>query len=341
MDYLHIAQELLKVKPFQAGFRSQDVPRIAAVLHPPFAKTLAHLVARFVDTMSRVSYKTFTLEGIENFPKPDEHAIIFAPNHLSYLDPPLIGAVTTRYFKKNPWFMAKKRLWLQLNYRLSFALLGGVPFRRKTTNEEEFIKNLKPFVSLLKSGEHLVVFPEGTIPGEFEKGKGSIVRNRSDVTPETGLLSGGPLIPLLVAVTGARVIPIGVSGTGRAFPPEVMPGKVWKGRKKKNYPVKVAIGKPLDLYKDLQKTLQTQKENFTRIYLKELNNKKIMPAISHLIDFSLHEVPLDKLPLDEEDFLRIQKFEENVYDLYAQKGYLDSSDTSPNPPEKMKHQKAG
>jgi len=323
MNYQRICEELAQVKPFAWGFAEQDVPKASAILHPPFAKIFAPLAANLVDNLNRLSYQSFEIQGLENLPDPGEGPCIFTPNHLSFLDPPLVGAIVTRYFKKNPWFMAKAKLWSKLNYRLSFALIGGVPFKRKTETEKDFLKSVNPFASLLKAGEHLVIFPEGTIPGEFEKGKGSIVRNRSDVMAETGLLPGGPLIPLLVAATGARVIPIGISGTGRASPPEVFPAKIWQKRKKKNFPIKAKIGKPLDLTPEIKKILSKNKEEFTRDYLKNLTNGKIMPAISQLIDFSLHEIPTP-LPITGPTFEKIRKLEEGIYQEYFKKGLIDS-----------------
>ena len=59
-------------------------------------------------------------------------------------------------------------------------------------------------------------FPEGTIPGEED-------RMRHEVEPDTGMLRGHSGAVRMAIEGRVPIVPIGVSGTGASFPPEVYP----------------------------------------------------------------------------------------------------------------------
>jgi 1-acyl-sn-glycerol-3-phosphate acyltransferase len=87
--------------------------------------------------------------GTENIPK---EGVIIASNHISYLDPPIIGSVTPR--RSN--FMAKKGLF-------DIPILGRMikyaafPVDR----EKPRASTIKEAVKRIRDGRIVVVFPEG------------------------------------------------------------------------------------------------------------------------------------------------------------------------------------
>jgi 1-acyl-sn-glycerol-3-phosphate acyltransferase len=114
-------------------------------------------------------------------------AAIIAPNHSSYLDPPLVGVSAP--FPVH--FLAKSSLFDKPFYKWFFAKLYTHPLERGRGNAATFKKAL----SFLESGEKLVIFPEG---------------KRSD-TPE--LEKGEIGVALLVWMARCPVIPVYVHGT--------------------------------------------------------------------------------------------------------------------------------
>ena len=117
---------------------------------------------------------------------------IIAPNHISYLDPPVAGSA----FDRQIFFMAKAELfevpflgWLIRQY-------GAFPVRRGVADRVA----LRQAERLLCAGEAVMVFPEGTRSAD-------------------GRLMPSELgIAMLALRTGATVLPIGVDGTDRAMP---------------------------------------------------------------------------------------------------------------------------
>ena len=97
-----------------------------------------------------------TVQGEENVP---EGGVIIASNHISYLDPPLIGAVTPRRVT----FMARKGLF-EIPVLRSIIKPAAFPIDR----EKPRPSTIKEAIKRLRNGELLVIFPEG---GRSETGK--------------------------------------------------------------------------------------------------------------------------------------------------------------------------
>ncbi len=151
----------------------------------------------------------WVVEGQENVPA--KGGVILAPNHTSYLDPPLVGSAVSRPV----YFMAKRELF-------SVPILGWLirrthafPVSRGAADRQA----LKKAQELLQKGEVLVVFPEGT---------------RS---PNGCLQEAEIGLALIAARAGAPVVPIAIVGSNRALPrssPFFRPAKI-----------KVRIGPPI------------------------------------------------------------------------------------------------
>jgi len=75
------------LKPYSGwSLASQEIPRLPALLHPPLVPLLKPVV-QLMNLLNRIQYRELTIMGLENLPKPKEGGIIFASNHLSFLDP--------------------------------------------------------------------------------------------------------------------------------------------------------------------------------------------------------------------------------------------------------------
>lgn len=130
------------------------------------------------------------IEGIENIPK--KGPIIVCPNHISFLDPPIIGALLNRRI----YFMAKAELFK--NPILGFVLskgLGAFPVKRGTSD----LSAIKTALNHLKNGQAIGMFPEGT-------------RSKNGI-----LQKAEPGVSMLAIRGHAAVIPVGIKSNYRLF----------------------------------------------------------------------------------------------------------------------------
>ncbi|WP_411747721.1 lysophospholipid acyltransferase family protein [Psychrobacillus psychrotolerans] len=104
----------------------------------------------------------FEVIGTEHFPK--DGGILLCSNHINALDPPVVGILAPRPVH----FMAKAELF---NVPLLKAILPGVnafPVKRGLSDRDA----LRTAIKLLKSGEVVGLFPEGTRSKDGKLGKG-------------------------------------------------------------------------------------------------------------------------------------------------------------------------
>lgn len=140
-----------------------------------------------VDFINR-SYFQAKVVGKENIPSAP---FILAPTHRSNLDTLMMGSV----YRPRLRYMGKDSLWKKKFAGEVLAALGGFPVARGTADREA----LNACVAVLKSGQPLVLFPEGT-------------RREGDVVED--LMDGAAYIGLK---TGAPIVPIGIAGSDRAM----------------------------------------------------------------------------------------------------------------------------
>lgn len=129
----------------------------------------------------------FRLQRIGAEHVPDSGPLLLAANHRSFLDPFVIGALTRRpvyYVAKRELFAKRWQAWL-LN------ALGAFPVDRGAGDAEA----MATARAILRRGDCVVIFPEGTR-----------VRRGPLGAPRRG-------IGRLALETGARVVPVAVSGT--------------------------------------------------------------------------------------------------------------------------------
>ncbi len=149
--------------------------------------------------------------GRENLPKGP---YILSPVHRSFLDTPFAGMVTSRRMR----FMGKESLWSGKFLGPFLSLLGGFPVERGTADRVA----LRAATDVLKIGEPLVMFPEGT-------------RRSGPRVKREDMLDG----PAFVAArAGVPIIPVGLGGSVRA-----LPVGSWLPRPRR---VVVVVGNPID-----------------------------------------------------------------------------------------------
>jgi 1-acyl-sn-glycerol-3-phosphate acyltransferase len=150
------------------------------------------LYAIVQNALSAVSRVYFRLEvvGRENIPADD--AFIISPSHRSNLDTPLLGVVTKRRLR----YMGKESLWTSRPLGWLLSTLGGFPVRRGAADREA----IRASVEILRRGEPLVMFPEGT----------------RQTGPKVEEMRDGPAY--LACREGVPIVPVGIAGTEAAMP---------------------------------------------------------------------------------------------------------------------------
>ena len=123
--------------------------------------------------------------GKENIPQ--EGPVVIASNHLSLLDPPVLGAAATRKVH----FMAKSELFKPAWFGALIRTLGAFPVKRGAMDREA----IKTGLTVLKENKVLAVFPEGT---------------RSK-TGELGRAGGGAF--MMAVKQKAKIVPAYIYGT--------------------------------------------------------------------------------------------------------------------------------
>jgi len=130
------------------------------------------------------------IKGLENV--PETGGIIVAPNHISNIDPVLLGVAFAP--KRQLKALAKESLFSVPVVKTVLTKMGHIPVKRNSTSAAG---SLEKAVEHVKKGEAVAIYPEGTIPinletlGAFKSGAARLA-----------LITGAPLIP--VAQWGAQ-----------------------------------------------------------------------------------------------------------------------------------------
>ncbi|SNQ49862.1 putative transferase (Partial match) [Frankia canadensis] len=151
-----------------------------------------------------------SLEGVENV--PFDEPLIFAGNHSSWLDGPLVVIEAPRTVR----CLVKSEMYTKIVGRL-LLISGQIPIDRGRPDREA----LHTALDELSRGGAIGVFPEGT------RGSG-----------EMAAVQHG--IAYLAVHSRCRVLPVACLGTGNALPK----GARWPRR---SAPVRVVFGKPFEV----------------------------------------------------------------------------------------------
>jgi len=132
-----------------------------------------------------VALTRWRVEGKENVPR--KGPLIVVSNHMTYVDPPLLGASVPRRIT----FMAKQELFRPSLMAIIVRAYGAFPVRRDKLDREA----LRHALEVLNKGEVLGMFPEG---------KRSFPYQLQEMQPGTAFIA---------ARSGVPIIPVGISGS--------------------------------------------------------------------------------------------------------------------------------
>ncbi len=159
---------------------------MSAPAYSPHLYTFCRRLLRFFLTV----YNRLEVDGLAHV--PTQGGVLLVANHASFLDPPALGcAITTR----NVRYMARDSLFANRWFGKLLRGIAAVPISR----EKGDISALKSALAVLKSGDCLGFFPEGTrtATGEMRSAKSGI--------------------GFLVAKAKVPVVPAYIDGTFNAF----------------------------------------------------------------------------------------------------------------------------
>jgi len=167
----------------------------------------------FLKLLSKIFFPC-RYEGLEHLPKKGSYLV--ASNHVSNLDPIILGLSVWRKFS----YIAKESLFKKKLFRFIMHQVGAFPIKRDSSD----FRAIREAFKRLKRGCPVILFPEGT-----RQGKNASRR----ALPGVGLIAVKSQLP---------VIPVFIRGSDQVLPP----GK----RVLKRHPVTVSFGKPLHFSKD-------------------------------------------------------------------------------------------
>lgn len=170
---------------------------------------LYSILHRISPLLLRVLFR-LRVKGIENI--PSNGGFILCSNHLSNLDPVILGTALPR----PAYYVAKDSLFRNPIFARVITILHAIPIQEKGL----FRKTFKRAEELLLRGEALLIYPEGTRSKD-----GSLGRAKGGVGMLVSTLREIPVIP-------ARII-----GSNRALPP----GALFI----RPYQIEVRFGRPI------------------------------------------------------------------------------------------------
>ena len=168
-----------------------------------FCKSLAYGVARLLWGLR--------VEGLENVPKTGP--VLVTSNHVSNLDPAILGAVVPR----ESAFAAKRELFAVPVLSAWIRSLNAIPVDRSQLS----VGALRALGDFLEREKALIFFPEGT------RGSAGVLRS-----PKLG-------VGMILAKYPAQVVPVCLEGTDRPWRSFFRRGRV-----------RVAFGRPYTLPKE-------------------------------------------------------------------------------------------
>ena len=138
-------------------------------------------------------YANITINGIDNINK-SEKPIIFVGNHLSNAD----GLVLSKILKEksDPYFVMGVKLSDNPITQLGAKIVKNIPIKPNSADKDAITKVVKT----LKSGDNIVIFPEGT-------------RSRTGA-----MIEGKKGVLMFARMAKAEIIPIGMAGTDKLLP---------------------------------------------------------------------------------------------------------------------------
>ena len=178
-------------------------------------------------------YAKINVKGLENIDKISGPKI-FVCNHLSNSDALVLNEVLKRY---DPTFVAGIKIINNPITSIGSMTVKKIAINPNIVDKDAIIK----MVDILKNGNNLLIFPEGT-------------RSRTGA-----MIEGKKGILLLARMTKAKIIPIGMSGTDKLLPIDEggnMGSETWH-----EADVTVKFGKPVELPKRIKEEDKHEYDN--------------------------------------------------------------------------------
>lgn len=187
-----VGSAVLAMALFAIGFSIAQVFLVAALLNALVAAYIFTLVPEFlmrfitwilIHTLYRVE-KT----GLHHV--PDKGAVILASNHISFVDPLIIGGCVRRPVR----FVMYYKIYRIPILHFVFRTAKAIPIAGRKEDEEMFNRAFREMEQAIRQGDVLCIFPEGEISatGEFNPFRPGIMH--------------------LLEVTPAPVIPVALQG---------------------------------------------------------------------------------------------------------------------------------
>jgi 1-acyl-sn-glycerol-3-phosphate acyltransferase len=191
---------------------------------------LAKLLARMFFTMRVVHPERMVESG----------PLIIAVNHSSFFDPPLAGICSRR----GVYYLARKTLLKWPFFGPLFPAMNVIPVERDGND----MSALREVIKKVKDGNAVLLFPEGTrsLDGRLQPARAGI--------------------GLVIAKTGAPVLPMRIFGAYEAFPKNA--------RRFQLSPITVVIGEPIHFTKE--EIANTSRETY------QILSNRVMDAIGAL-----------------------------------------------------------
>lgn len=174
---------------------------------------------------------TVKLHNRENLPGMEE-PILFVCNHLSNIDGPAIQWVLPEY---DLTFVAGQKLSNDLFTGLFKKVFKSINIKPNSPDKAA----MKEIINLLRSGQNVMIFPEGT-----RSRVGSMIEGKKGVL-------------LIARMTGAKIVPLGMTGSEKVLPIN-LDGNM-TGEKLHKGTIDIRVGKSFKLP---EKTAEQSKEEY-------------------------------------------------------------------------------
>ena len=185
------------------------MPEAADLVLDP-RKTLTYRVcAALIGGLAKILFRP-SVVGADNIPLSGP--VLIAPIHRSNVD----FAFSLFISPRKVFFMAKEGIFHPAIFGALLTRLGAFPVDRTSADRE----SLRLSEEVLKRGQALVLFPEGT------RKEGSVVEPLHD---------GAAFI---AARTGAKIVPVGIAGSERAMPVGAKLPRLTK--------IQIVVGRPIE-----------------------------------------------------------------------------------------------
>ncbi|HSC25324.1 MAG TPA: lysophospholipid acyltransferase family protein [Candidatus Babeliales bacterium] len=184
------------------------------------------------------SLLSITYKGLENIPK--DKPVIFAANHQSTLDIPLVGVLSKGV--PHVW-LAKSELMDSVFIRFIVPLVSVLV---DVSSAKSAMLSLRKILTIINNHHrNLIIFPEGSryVDGKLHDFFGGFA--------------------VLAKKTGRPVIPVCIIGIDKAYPPETF----WVHP----YPITVIVGKPF-IYEEYE-TDETFKNRVRNWFIKQMEQQ--------------------------------------------------------------------